>query len=1005
MMLRFLLLLTLLTGSVCITLSQDDSPRLVINSRGHGGSVSAIHYTPDGRHLVTSSNDKVIRTWNLSTGEIEASFRHRQGDNFEGAVAPVALSPDGRYLTLSVGTYEQSEWMSDVRIIDRQTGTIVALLRGHQAAAMSATFSGDGKWLFTGDISGQIRVWNSDTFRGASGDTPRLVTDSVYLVGHETSVFAVRTNHDGSLLVSTDGAGQGFVWQRQANGFFQGLGDLGGGSGNVALATCSPNGNYIVAAGKDQLTYVFDGAGNAIGVLDQDAPGIKSCLEFSPNGDRIAIGVVRDANLGKCSVEVYDLPSGERTTTFREQPSGTSALSWHPNGTVIASAGGDNHDITIWDASPGGGDSLASLEGEGAGVWSVAIQRNPEEAPRIAFGSINDDKDDSHDTDLDNTLHRIFDFNTLRLEETRDASRFADFNRALWENGGRTLSYASPTELSVEGAILQFADASQGDTIRSFSFTPGGDIVVGTQAFLNLFRSNGQSLLSFNEQAGATYALAPSLDGEYLATAAIDQAVHLWNLRTGKRLASLFVSRDREWVCWTPSGHYEASAGGERYIGWHVNRPAEEFSDFYPSSVFRDQFHRPEIVRAVIAEAGLEAGLAAVEQGKRPAVMQSVATILPPTVDWVLPDSTRVEVSEGETFAVRGTVSSPGSPLREVRLLVNGKPVETFPDADGESFTLETSISLLPGENRLAVFARNEGSGATGEERIVVFRTSETGTPAPVSLPESTRPEWVEADLPPEMMPNLYMLTVGISEYENSDLTLSYCDDDARAIAEVFQNQKGRLFNQTHVRALIDGDATRDGILEGLEWLQSNATQKDIILLFLAAHGMNDGRNYYLVPYDADLDSLRRSGVAWADFADILGNLPAKTLMFLDTCHSGQLGENLYSFNTRSATRSVDDATEAIRELTSDENGVVVMAASTQGEQSVEHPDWGHGAFTLAVIEGLQGKADFIDDGIIQLRELDTYVAERVKELSGGIQHPTTVKPSSISRFPLIRIR
>jgi uncharacterized caspase-like protein len=145
--------------------------------------------------------------------------------------------------------------------------------------------------------------------------------------------------------------------------------------------------------------------------------------------------------------------------------------------------------------------------------------------------------------------------------------------------------------------------------------------------------------------------------------------------------------------------------------------------------------------------------------------------------------------------------------------------------------------------------------------------------------------------------------------------------------------------------------------------------------------------------------------VAWADFADILGNLPAKTLMFLDTCHSGQLGENLYSFNTRSATRSVDDATEAIRELTSDENGVVVMAASTQGEQSVEHPDWGHGAFTLAVIEGLQGKADFIDDGIIQLRELDTYVAERVKELSGGIQHPTTVKPSSISRFPLIRIR
>ncbi|MEM9018284.1 MAG: caspase family protein, partial [Verrucomicrobiota bacterium] len=500
------------------------------------------------------------------------------------------------------------------------------------------------------------------------------------------------------------------------------------------------------------------------------------------------------------------------------------------------------------------------------------------------------------------------------------------------------------------------------------------------------------------------YALAPSRDGDFLATAAIDQAVHLWNLKTGKRLASLFVSRQNEWVCWTPSGHYAASAGGEKFIGWHINRPADQLSEFYPSSSFRDQFHRPDIVARTVALGDFDSALASISEGNENESLlpDSVEEILPPEVSWLLPLEARAEIGGEGEITIETRIESPGSPLQEVKLLLNGKAIASFDDATGESYDLKETFYLPRGESRLAIFSSNEHSGVTSEERFIDFVVDAApATPTATPPAAGNRPE---PDLPPEMMPNLYMLSVGVSEYAKSDLTLSFCDDDANAIADVFAQQQGRLFNKAEILRLIDGDATRDGILQGLEWLQANATQKDIILLFLAAHGMNEGRNYYLVPHDGDFESLRRTGVAWADFADILGNLPSKTLMFLDTCHSGQLGEDLYSFNTRGAARNIADATEAIRELTSDENGVVVMAASTQGESSVEHPDWGHGAFTLALIEGLQGKADFIDDGIIQLRELDTYVAERVKELSHGIQHPTTVKPSSISRFPLILI-
>ena len=75
------------------------------------------------------------------------------------------------------------------------------------------------------------------------------------------------------------------------------------------------------------------------------------------------------------------------------------------------------------------------------------------------------------------------------------------------------------------------------------------------------------------------------------------------------------------------------------------------------------------------------------------------------------------------------------------------------------------------------------------------------------------------------------------------------------------------------------------------------------------------------------------------------------------------------------------------------------------------------GAFTRALLEGfgqlepfgktgLPKNADCINkDGVVYLNELDAYVAERVKELTNGAQHPTTQKPSSVRSFPIAVIK
>ena len=67
---------------------------------------------------------------------------------------------------------------------------------------------------------------------------------------------------------------------------------------------------------------------------------------------------------------------------------------------------------------------------------------------------------------------------------------------------------------------------------------------------------------------------------------------------------------------------------------------------------------------------------------------------------------------------------------------------------------------------------------------------------------------------------------------------------------------------------------------------------------------------------------------------------------------------------------------------------VMVFAASQGRESSLEKAELSHGAFTYAVLRGLMGEADLIKDGRVTISELQTYVANQVKVLTGDRQHP-----------------
>ena len=55
-----------------------------------------------------------------------------------------------------------------------------------------------------------------------------------------------------------------------------------------------------------------------------------------------------------------------------------------------------------------------------------------------------------------------------------------------------------------------------------------------------------------------------------------------------------------------------------------------------------------------------------------------------------------------------------------------------------------------------------------------------------------------------------------------------------------------------------------------------------------------------------------------------------------------------------------------------------------------------------AGLDGLSGEADFTNDRVVHQSELEVYFKRGVTDLTGGQQHPVTIRPDAIADFPIV---
>jgi len=916
-----------------------DPPKLRIETGMHVFTIWRIAADRDERFLVTGG-DKTVRVWELATGRLLRTLRPPVAEGREGRIYAIAISPDGRIIAAGGWTGEQGD--RAIYLFDRESGLILRRITGLPASLCRLAWSPNGKLLAAGLSSQGIWVYRV-------ADYSLWGTDRDYRSGSYGAAFSpdsqrlVTTCYDGSVRLYDTSEGVRLVRSRKA-----------------ALAphavAFSPDGKQIAVGHMDRP---------AVDVLAAEDLALQSSLT-APPGNSVSLDAVAWSPDGRylyAAGRYADL-AGQRLLVRWEQR--TKA----PRAEFPAARGA----ITDLVALRNGGAAFATTD-PGFGVLDQEGRRILWQGPSIVD---------------------LWGEGSLRVSADGLRVGFA------YEHGG-----AAPASFSVEDRVLRLGDSGpnlappsttgldvahwrmskvptlhgvrlkldRDDISHSLAVAPDQQsFALGAVWNLYLFDRNGKAIWKVPLPAAATSVNIPQ-NGRFVVAAFADGTIRWLRMEDGKELLAFFPSVDQKrWVLWTPSGHYDASPGGEDLIGWQIDNGPDAAPDFYPASRFRSFRYRPDVVARVLSTHDEAGALRSADASiSRTEISQAAASALPPVVRIVSP-SNGADFASTEIALRYAVRSASGDPVSALRVLLDGRPLQTARGVVPYRAPEGTITVTVPARDcELAVIAENRNG---------------------VSEPASIRLRWHGRAEEFVIRPKLYVLAVGVSAYPEP-YTLHTAARDASDFAEMMKRQNGRLYRDVEVRLLTDDKASRDNILDGLEWLQRSTTQHDVAMVFLSGHGDNDAfGTYYFMPVNFDPDRLKRTAIEFSQIRETVQNLAGKVVCFVDTCHAG----NVMGGRARGG---VVDINAVVNELASAENGAVVFAASTGRQVALERDEWGNGAFTKALLEGLAGRADYQGTGKITVNMLDLYISERVKELTHGQQTPSTTKPQTIPDFPV----
>ncbi len=941
---------------------------LTIDTGGHTSQVNSMILDNNSNELITGSEDKTIRIWDIKTGKIKRKILGYISDDFhgmDGMISYMSLSPNKKYLAVLAGH-------GGIRIYDYKQGKLIVFLKtDEKALQLNVKFSDDGKYLISpSQTSGNIYIWKVSDFS--------LVKIIKYHEAVGINVEMYKTSDDYN-IVSSDIV-QVCIHSlkhkalRKCHRSKRHLMDLAISDDLIALSTS-----------KDNKILIFDKKLNLQNFIKNDTAG--AIIKFSSDGKYL----LSSTDLKSEYFNVYDAANKYEKVQSFFSPS-TYTMDFLDNNRIV-SISNDTFDIKIWDIKSGKQiDKFFKISNQivkvGLKGKVVSIENKNKDKKSINLTTNQFSKDFIPIQNI-TTKYDKYSLKYIRSNKNNTRVNKITINKDNEELASIKMSTSLAYLYTISGKYIFINHYNGGGIIYVYNYQ-GEQITTleGHNGLVNSMSIDGNSLLTqgrsgiiklWNLDILESY--KAEVDYEFLEKIRkinIKNTGLPWDIGDVKAslddkgmrsrymtqptinpIVSLFVAKGSESIIWTDEGFFNASRGASKFVGFHINQGKYKEAEYISVDELYSTFYRPDLIQKALAGESLE------KYAKNINIQKLLKDGLAPEVH-ILTKTKNTKIQDLD-LKVQVCPKQKGG-YDNLTLLINNMPVSVIDTSRAlklkkrssrdDCFIYNQTISLAGGVNDIGFRATNKAGNIESKPDFLQVTFDDT------NLKKKLRTKLAKIS-GEQNINDLHILAIAVNEYKDRELTLKYSINDATVMLSTIQDVATPLFNKVHTYKLFDKQVTKEKIKQAFKDIKS--TREDVFLLYIAGHGITDeyNGNYYYIPYDFinknDDKAVQSQGVGQRDLMLGLSNITAlKSLVLLDTCNSGSFVEaDMQKTTTNRLARATGRAT---------------ISASSKSQVALEGYK-GHGVFTYTLIEALNGKG-YNKNNKITINNLNDYVEE-----------------------------
>lgn len=934
-------------------------------SQKPGYSLIDAVFSSDGQSLATikskqpdkDSTTYSVSVWNLQTGEekhiYEFSKRETKGFNFYNTgtgfgvgrggsgptIQPITFVSNGKHPVEGNLAFNNS---GDLLIVGEQSGNIsicdvtrakqLAVLKS-QASPVQVFFTNNGTGLNIYRGYNTYRLWDSDsgTFSEERVKPAFKSNDDkneVFEVERKDKAYTLRYKKDGTIAFQAK---------------------------DVEACKISPDNRKVLCTRattvEDEYSVQIWDIASKKNIINQT--GVSWSDNFSPDGKYLSL---RRKIENGFQAEVWDITNNE--LKLKVPSFGTGYFS--PDSRVVAFRTKTDH-ITLKNL----GVEKYSLE-----LWSLA-----DEKKILSINNVFEEHFSQDGRDFIAILEDRIMKRDLRIQESIE-TQFTPANNIYYVLGGVTFSRTGPK------------------TNSWVFFTKQSGRSEHESGVVFLWNTRRNQLYTLKDHSAQLTSAEFSLDEKHLLTSSEDGTIRLWDTDSGQLLLTFVLINKSDWLVMTPEGFFDGTPNAWKQLLWRFNNNNLEdasvelyFNDFFHPNLFQDviagkspkakagqeleKIDRRQPKVEIVAINGQAKSRLEVQSADQSTTDKRMATVLLEVID--------------NTNKKRQSNHQVTSGAQDLRLFRNGllvkvwsgdifnkasgcEAVQTNPN-EPRRVRCQANVPIVRGDNNFTAYAFNSSNVKSNDDTLTVKGAD--------SLKRAG---------------TLYVLAIGVGQYENPQYNLNYTVADAQSFGEEVKQRQEQIrhYERVEIISLLNNQAKKINILTELKKLAETIQPEDGLIVYFSGHGTAQKDRFYLIPYDIgymgprknlsseSLQAILAKSISNTELEEAFRGIDAgQLLLVIDACNSGQ------ALDAEERRRGPMNS-KGLAQLAY-EKGMYVLTASQSVELAFESEALKHSYLTYALVEeGLKSRvkeADANNDGQVWLREWFDYTAQRVPRM------------------------